>query len=428
MVTRTTSFLEALIGFLDVQTVMVCLDENGRSSDHAGAGVGAGAGDALSDLWTRHVQWSSLQVLPCSPRGEDAPRLPLFIYSAQPEQRPELEARFGFNSDVYWLVPDRPDLDVPQALRLDSNWFTFKRNGTAEEEIVLHEHYRIKGGDPLRGLVGTWSPYRGLAVKQPETWIRRSDLKGTLLVNSGITWAPFIVIHEGEDRMEGFMPAILDSLRGILNFTVSLTKPADGEWGVQRLDGNGSSYWSGMVGQLARGEVDLCIGGLTMDAERQTAIDFTVGIITDTVSLVIGGYDASDRIVSTTAYLEVFSGGVWCALLLLGLLFALAVAAQDSVLPVPGRGKRRGGFALGQGLALFFRLLIQLTTEEAAAKPFSFRVAFLSCSFLCFFMFQCYIGDLTAVMTAKPLSVLPKSFRDVLDQGRVSEEPLHLKL
>ena len=47
----------------------------------------------------------------------------------------------------------------------------------------------------------------------------------------------------------------------ILNFTYSLTKPPDGQWGSLQSD----MSWTGMVGMLNRGEID--IGKLTTDPE-----------------------------------------------------------------------------------------------------------------------------------------------------------------
>ena len=47
----------------------------------------------------------------------------------------------------------------------------------------------------------------------------------------------------------------------ILNFTYDLTKPPDGQWGSLQSD----MSWTGMVGMLNRGEID--IGKLTTNSE-----------------------------------------------------------------------------------------------------------------------------------------------------------------
>ena len=50
-----------------------------------------------------------------------------------------------------------------------------------------------------------------------------------------------------------------------------------GYWGV-RLPHNGS--WTGMMGQLERGEADLSIAGFTITMERAEAVDFIGALFT----------------------------------------------------------------------------------------------------------------------------------------------------
>ncbi len=56
----------------------------------------------------------------------------------------------------------------------------------------------------------------------------------------------------------------------------------DGEWGVLRSGANGgangsaNSTWTGLVGQLERGEADLCFSGLVATSARADFIDFSV--------------------------------------------------------------------------------------------------------------------------------------------------------
>ena len=49
------------------------------------------------------------------------------------------------------------------------------------------------------------------------------------------------------------MLRLLPILQQILNFTYDLTQPPDGQWGAIQSDGS----WSGLVGMLMRGEIDI---------------------------------------------------------------------------------------------------------------------------------------------------------------------------
>ena len=54
-------------------------------------------------------------------------------------------------------------------------------------------------------------------------------------------------------KMYGMFAEVFDNLQEVMNFTYTLIKPPDGQWGSIQPDGS----WSGMVGLLASGEVDI---------------------------------------------------------------------------------------------------------------------------------------------------------------------------
>jgi hypothetical protein len=64
---------------------------------------------------------------------------------------------------------------------------------------------------------------------------------------------------------------ILRALAQQFNFTYRLKEVADGMWGSKREEGG----WSGMVGEVMRGEAHLAMSGITISSSRQTAVDFT---------------------------------------------------------------------------------------------------------------------------------------------------------
>ncbi len=66
------------------------------------------------------------------------------------------------------------------------------------------------------------------------------------------------------------------------SYSVIAVPSPDGEWGVLRSGANGgangsaNSTWTGLVGQLERGEADLCFSGLVATSARADFIDFSV--------------------------------------------------------------------------------------------------------------------------------------------------------
>jgi len=42
---------------------------------------------------------------------------------------------------------------------------------------------------------------------------------------------------------------------------------------------DGTSHWTGMIGRLAKKQIDISIAGLTVQADRQESIDFTMPVV-----------------------------------------------------------------------------------------------------------------------------------------------------
>ena len=64
------------------------------------------------------------------------------------------------------------------------------------------------------------------------------------------------------------------SLQGIMNFTYSLIKPPDEQWGSIQPDGT----WSGMVNLLANQDIDIAATDFTVTKERSAVMTFATPI------------------------------------------------------------------------------------------------------------------------------------------------------
>ncbi len=64
----------------------------------------------------------------------------------------------------------------------------------------------------------------------------------------------------------------MNYLREELNFTASLWRPKDldklGGWGRPAKKGSENSTWSGLVGMVQRGEMDMCVTAFSMTLSR----------------------------------------------------------------------------------------------------------------------------------------------------------------
>ncbi len=323
----------------------------------------------------------------------------------------DLISKIGLEPDKFWvsiLDHNVPPPLAPLDLRLDSNWFTI------DTDFTLLDHYRVKGGPLISNIIGSWSGERGLEFEEPFVWSRRSNLGGASLTSTALPYDPMLIIDnagdDSEDEYSGYMADILESLQGELNFSIVSTSPVDRDWGVIRTNDSGYSYWSGMVGQLSRGEADISPAGLTIRSDRQTVIDYSVGVADEEFTLVIKGGQKS-RAIDIMTFLVAFVPISWMVFT----LTALASAAVFTLVRLPGKEQKVLKLYL-KGLVALIKTLLQLDSGEDGDQ-WSYRTLFMAAWFLCFFVFQGYTANITATMTAGSDVVPIRSFQDVLDEG-----------
>ncbi len=173
---------------------------------------------------------------------------------------------FGLRRNIVYLVGS--DFEAPKDLRLDSNWVLMEEE--KDGKIFLRENYRVNKGALMTTTLGTWiEPSQSLDVPIPSKWLRRSDLGGSTLSTTMLPW-PFLgILSDDGLSASGFIPDAFKDVERALNLSKSeLKPPEDGQWGVRKCQ-DGVCIWTGMVGQLERGEANVCTAGLSMTPERR---------------------------------------------------------------------------------------------------------------------------------------------------------------
>ncbi len=159
-------------------------------------------------------------------------------------------------------------------------------------------------------------------------------------------------------------------------------------------------------------------------------MDFTVGLVSDPISLNVrnpalvdsgGGGEGGETKINISVYLTIFSSGTWVAVL----AAAVALAAAYSAVLRSSESRILLMASFADGLALASALLVQLSPFRAlpnggrssSSSSSSLRSVLLTGGLLGFVLFNCYVGDLTATMTAGAPTVSIRSFQDVLEHG-----------
>ncbi len=143
-------------------------------------------------------------------------------------------------------------------LRLDSNMVTYQEIN--DGILAFSEHYKIKGHEVVTVPLGQWTHKDGLILQTDiRWWERRSNLNGAILVDFTLPYSPYVIeIHDQEGlKLLGLMPALMDALQEVLNFTRIITYPEDGEYGKQKVTNESKLVWSGIVGDLANQRGDI---------------------------------------------------------------------------------------------------------------------------------------------------------------------------
>ncbi|KAM7307429.1 glutamate receptor ionotropic, kainate 2 [Ixodes scapularis] len=183
--------------------------------------------------------------------------------------------------------------------------------------------------------VATWSPEKGLDfVHDPhdddgvpgsedvDDTIDENSLENRTIIVTTVVSPPFVMLkdgseqYEGNQRFEGFCVSLLDKLAEVLHFDYKLQLVKPEKFGYEVSPGR----WTGLIGELVEGKVDMAAAPLTMTSKRSTVVEFTVPFMTLGIGLMASRQDET----LVHSFLSPFSAATWCYLVL-SLLAAMAL-------------------------------------------------------------------------------------------------------
>nr|CAG4645346.1 EOG090X00ST [Lynceus sp. MCZ IZ 141354] len=139
--------------------------------------------------------------------------------------------------------------------------------------------------------VGSWNNLEGANFTRNPVSILKEDansLVNKTLIVTTILSNPYTMLKEssemlvGNDRFEGFGMDIVDEISKLLGFNYTVRLVADGKWG--NIDQH-TGEWNGMIRELLDKKADMAIADLSINYERQTAVDFTMPFMNTGISL-----------------------------------------------------------------------------------------------------------------------------------------------
>ncbi|XP_046435177.1 glutamate receptor ionotropic, kainate 2-like [Neodiprion fabricii] len=180
--------------------------------------------------------------------------------------------------------------------------------------------------------IGTWNKTQGISYipKQPlfDPTAELSLRNKTFLVLIAIT-PPYGMLKEsareeiGNERFEGFGIDIIHELSKILGFKYIFEVQTDNVYGSKNSQ---TGEWNGMIKKIMEDKADLAITDLTITADRQEAVDFTMPFMNLGISILFRKPTPMGS--SLFSFLMPFSKEVWMYLLgtylVVSLLFFVA--------------------------------------------------------------------------------------------------------
>ncbi|XP_076280228.1 glutamate receptor ionotropic, kainate 2 isoform X2 [Lasioglossum baleicum] len=210
----------------------------------------------------------------------------------------------------------------------------------------------------------------------------------------------------GNDRYEGFGIDIIQELSKQLGFNYTFEVQADNAYGSYSKK---TKKWNGMLARIMAGEADLAITDLTITAERESAVDFTMPFMNLGISILYRKPQKTPP--SLFSFLSPFSAGVWCYLmgayvsvsLLLFVIGRLCPAEWNNPYPcIEEPEELENQFTFKNSLWFTIGSIMQ-QGSEIAPIGLSTRMMATSWWFFCLIMVSSYTANLAAFLTVETL-------------------------
>ncbi|KAI6235050.1 hypothetical protein M3Y95_00010300 [Aphelenchoides besseyi] len=224
---------------------------------------------------------------------------------------------------------------------------------------------------------------------------------------------------------QGYCIDLLEMIRQDLNFTYDLYLVPDGKFGAIERTGN----WNGMIGQLVSGEADIALGPISVIAERESDIDFTVSFY-DLVGTTIL-MKRTEVEYSLFKFLMVLEWPVWLCILGAYLFTSILLWVFDRFSPYSYTNNRekykedieKREFTLRE--CLWF-CMTSLTPQGGgeAPKNISGRLVAATWWLFGFIIIASYTANLAAFLTVSRLEQQINSLDDLSKQYKVMYAPL----
>ncbi|KAK3801143.1 hypothetical protein RRG08_006863 [Elysia crispata] len=219
--------------------------------------------------------------------------------------------------------------------------------------------------------------------------------------------------RQGNDRFEGFSIDLIEYVAKELEFDYELYLVHDGKFGSQMPDGR----WNGVIGELIAGNATMSVAPLSINANRESAVDFTKPFMTRHISVLmrVPTYETS-----YFQFLNPFSPMVWMIIMLAFLVVSWILYGLEKV----GRSLDRQTnkdlppVTIRESVWFIFGSLVQGSTEPVASS-LPGRILTSAWWFFALILISSYTANLAAFLTVKKIATPINSVTDLAQQTKI---------
>ncbi|CAL8277872.1 unnamed protein product [Boreogadus saida] len=211
-------------------------------------------------------------------------------------------------------------------------------------------------------------------------------------------------------ELEGYCIDLISKLSQKLGFTYKVHLVKDQRYGAR--DASGS--WSGMIGEVMRGEADLAVAPLTVTATREQVVDMTTPFMQTGLSFLLRKDMAHEEL--NLGFLSPFSMEMWIGVLVAFLLTGICVFLVARISPREWEPESEGqSFTLVHS---FWYITGALTLQGAGPHPKSVSGRLVSAVWWVFavLLLVFYFANFSHMQHADNKHVSIKNFEDLSHQ------------
>ncbi|XP_025995684.2 LOW QUALITY PROTEIN: glutamate receptor 4 [Solenopsis invicta] len=225
--------------------------------------------------------------------------------------------------------------------------------------------------------------------------------------------------EDGKEIWEGYCIDFVQKLSDEMQFDYDLIIPEDQEFGKKLPNGE----WTGLIGDLARGETDIAVAALTMTSEREEVIDFVAPYFEQSGILIVMRKPV--RKTSLFKFMTVLRLEVWLSIVGALTLTGVMIWILDKYSPYSARNNKRlypypcREFTLKES---FWFALTSFTPQGGGEAPKALSSRTLVAAYWLFvvLMLATFTANLAAFLTVERMQSPVQSLEQLARQSRIN--------